>query len=57
MAKKPCIDTPFDNDDCVFEGLRAAALGYLLKDVSIQELAEAIHTVMAEGDRCSALLG
>ena len=42
------ILTTFD-DEYVFEGLRAGALGYLLKDVSIQELADAIRTVMAGG--------
>jgi len=43
------ILTTFDDDEYVFEGLRAGALGYLLKDVSIQELSEAIQTVMAGG--------
>lgn len=43
------ILTTFDDDEYVFEGLRAGALGYLLKDVSMQELTEAIHTVMAGG--------
>ncbi len=43
------ILTTFDDDEYVFEGLRAGALGYLLKDVSIQELADAICTVMAGG--------
>lgn len=43
------ILTTFDDDEYIFEGLRAGALGYLLKDVSIQELAEAIRTVMAGG--------
>lgn len=43
------ILTTFDDDEYVFEGLRAGALGYLLKDVSIQELSDAIHTVMAGG--------
>ena len=43
------ILTTFDDDEYVFEGLRAGALGYLLKDVSIQELADAIRTVMAGG--------
>jgi DNA-binding NarL/FixJ family response regulator len=33
----------------VFDGLRAGALGYLLKAVSGQELAEAIRTVAAGG--------
>jgi DNA-binding NarL/FixJ family response regulator len=42
------ILTTFDDDAYVFEGLRAGALGYLLKDVSGQELAEAVRTV-AEG--------
>ncbi|MER2600274.1 MAG: response regulator transcription factor [Caldilineales bacterium] len=43
------ILTTFDDDDYVFEGLRAGALGYLLKDVSVHELADAIHTVMDGG--------
>ena len=40
------ILTTFDDDEYVIEGLRAGALGYLLKDVSGQELAEAIRQVM-----------
>ncbi len=43
------ILTTFDDDQYVFEGLRAGAMGYLLKDVSGAELAEAIRTVMAGG--------
>lgn len=43
------ILTTFDDDAYVFEGLRAGALGYLLKDVSGDELAEAIRIVMAGG--------
>ena len=43
------ILTTFDDDEYVFEGLRAGALGYLLKDVSGQELAEAVRTVAASG--------
>ncbi len=43
------ILTTFDDDEYVFEGLRAGALGYLLKDVSGQELAEAVRTVAAGG--------
>jgi DNA-binding NarL/FixJ family response regulator len=43
------ILTTFDDDEYVFEGLRAGALGYLLKDVSGQELAEAIRTVATGG--------
>lgn len=42
------ILTTFDDDEYIFEGLRAGALGYLLKDVSGEELAEAVRTV-AEG--------
>ena len=48
-AARVIILTTFDDDEYVFEGLRAGALGYLLKDVSIQELTEAIHAVMAGG--------
>ncbi len=43
------ILTTFDDDQSVFDGLRAGALGYLLKDVSGNELAEAIRTVAAGG--------
>jgi DNA-binding NarL/FixJ family response regulator len=37
------ILTTFDDDEYVFEGLRAGALGYLLKDVSSEILVEAIQ--------------
>ncbi len=43
------IVTTFDDDEYVFDGLRAGARGYLLKDVSGGELAEAIRTVAAGG--------
>jgi DNA-binding NarL/FixJ family response regulator len=36
--------TTFDDDELVFEGLRAGAVGYLLKDVSSEKLFEAIHS-------------
>lgn len=35
--------TTFDDDEYVFEALRAGAVGYLLKDVSAQKLVEAIQ--------------
>lgn len=35
--------TTFDDDDTIFDGLRAGAIGYLLKDVSSQKLVEAIR--------------
>ncbi|NSW51731.1 MAG: response regulator transcription factor [Anaerolineae bacterium] len=38
------ILTTFDDDDAVFDGLRAGAMGYLLKDVSSEKLFEAIYT-------------
>jgi len=43
------ILTTFDDDEHIFEGLRAGALGYLLKDVSGNELAQAIRKVAAGG--------
>jgi DNA-binding NarL/FixJ family response regulator len=39
------ILTTFDDDEYVFEGLRAGAMGYLLKDVSAEELTDAIRRV------------
>jgi len=35
--------TTFDDDEMVFDGLRAGALGYLLKDVPSEKLGEAIR--------------
>ncbi len=46
---KVVILTTFDDDEYVFEGIRAGALGYLLKALSGEELAEAIRTVAAGG--------
>ena len=46
---KVIILTTFDDDANVFEGLRAGALGYLLKDVSGADLAQAVRTVMSGG--------
>jgi DNA-binding NarL/FixJ family response regulator len=43
------ILTTFDDDEYVFDGLRAGAVGYLRKDVSSEKLVEAIRTT-ARGD-------
>ena len=43
------ILTTFDDEHYVFDGLRAGASGYLLKDVSGAELASAVRTVAAGG--------
>jgi DNA-binding NarL/FixJ family response regulator len=40
---KVIILTTFDDDENVFDGLRAGAVGYLLKDVSSEKLTEAIR--------------
>jgi DNA-binding NarL/FixJ family response regulator len=48
-AARVIILTTFDDEQYVFEGLRAGARGYLLKDVSGDELARAIRTVMDGG--------
>jgi DNA-binding NarL/FixJ family response regulator len=40
---KVIVLTTFDDDEYVFDGLRAGAVGYLLKDVSSEKLFEAIH--------------
>ena len=40
---KVIILTTFDDDEYVFEGLRAGAVGYLLKDVPSEQLADAIR--------------
>lgn len=43
------ILTTFDDDEIVLEGLRAGARGYLLKDVSLSELVDAIRAVAGGG--------
>lgn len=43
------ILTTFNDDEYVFEALRVGALGYLLKDLSGQELANAVRTVAGGG--------
>ena len=48
-AARVIILTTFDDDASVFEGLRAGALGYLLKDVSGHDLADAVRTVAGGG--------
>ena len=40
--------TTFDDDELVLEALRAGARGYLLKDVTVEQLARAVAT-LAEG--------
>jgi DNA-binding NarL/FixJ family response regulator len=41
--------TTFDDDEVLLSGVRAGARGYLLKDVSLEQLTDAIRTV-ASGD-------
>lgn len=43
------ILTTFDDEAYIFEGLRAGARGYLLKDISSEEMAEAIRVVAKGG--------
>ncbi len=42
-ATRVIVVTTFDDDELVFDGLRAGAVGYLLKDVSSDKLVEAIR--------------
>ena len=42
------ILTTFDDDQLVLQGLKAGARGYLLKDVSLQQLVEAVR-IVADG--------
>jgi DNA-binding NarL/FixJ family response regulator len=48
-AARVIILTTFDDDANVFEGLRAGAVGYLLKDLSGHDLAQAVRTVWKGG--------
>jgi DNA-binding NarL/FixJ family response regulator len=48
-ACKVIVLTTFDDDEAIFDGLKAGAVGYLLKDVSSDKLSEAIRAA-ARGD-------
>ncbi len=39
--------TTFDDDEALFDGMRAGAKGFLLKDISLERLAEGIRSVSA----------
>ena len=41
--------TTFDDDEALLDGVKAGARGYLLKDVSLEQLSEAIRAVAAGG--------
>jgi DNA-binding NarL/FixJ family response regulator len=43
------ILTTFDDDEMVLAGIKAGARGYLLKDVSLEELVNAVRTVAQGG--------
>lgn len=43
------ILTTFEDDELLFEGLRAGARGYLLKDISLEQLLEAIREIAGGG--------
>lgn len=44
------ILTTFEDDELVFAGLRAGARGYLLKDISLEQLLEAIREIANGGN-------
>lgn len=46
-AARVIILTTFDRDDYVFQGVRAGAVGYLLKDLPAEKLVETIRRVHA----------
>jgi DNA-binding NarL/FixJ family response regulator len=50
------ILTTFDDDQMVLAGLKAGARGYLLKDVSLEQLVEAVKTVAAGGSLVSPVV-
>ncbi|MEO7209129.1 MAG: response regulator transcription factor [Steroidobacteraceae bacterium] len=51
LAAQPptLILTTFDEDSLLIEAMRAGAKGYLLKDVTLQQLVKGIHTLMEGG--------
>ena len=50
------ILTTFDDDQLVLAGMKAGARGYLLKDVSLEQLVDAVRTVAAGGSLVQPVL-
>jgi len=49
-SRPPCVLlTTFDDDAVAIEGMKLGARGFLLKDVSLQQLTEAVRAVAAGG--------
>jgi DNA-binding NarL/FixJ family response regulator len=48
--------TTFDDDAALLEGIRCGAKGYLLKDVSLAKLTEAVRSVAAGGSMISPVV-
>ncbi len=49
LAAKAILLTTFDDESVALQGIRLGARGFLLKDVTLEELASAIRTVAAGG--------
>ena len=49
MLPPTIVLTTFDDDEALLDAIRSGARGYLLKDVSLELLTEAIHTVARGG--------
>ncbi len=47
MLPPTILLTTFDDDEALFDGMRAGAKGFLLKDISLERLAEGIRSVAA----------
>jgi DNA-binding NarL/FixJ family response regulator len=45
VQRGPFLLTTFDDDEVLLDAIRAGARGYLLKDVSLEQLTEAIEAV------------
>jgi signal transduction histidine kinase/DNA-binding NarL/FixJ family response regulator len=49
LGARPIILTTFARDDLIMDGIRAGARGFLLKDITAEDLARAVRTVSRGG--------
>jgi len=56
LAAPVILLTTFDDDAALLDGIRLGAMGYLLKDVSLAKLTEAIRLVAAGGSMISPVV-